>query len=462
MTDLETQCITLGIHIPTIALPRADIDLSRWAVIACDQFTQDPSYWERVAQYVGESPSMLSLIYPEVYLEKTVQETRITAIRQAMQKALAQEVLTEFRGMMYIERRTPYHPRRRGLILALDLERYDWHPEARPLIRATEGTVAERLPPRIAIRRGAPLESPHIIILIDDEKCRLLEGLESIIPRQNPTYHTELMLGAGAVTGWKLDQEKQWQFVINSLEDLYAEAMTKYGPLSAHEEPFLFAVGDGNHSLATAKAVWEEYKAQHHGEPGLMQHPARYALVEIENLYDEGIQFEPIHRLVFGSSREGLFQYLQRMPGALIQPVATIDALEQRVRQGEPGKTLYGIVCSNRQFLLSIDFEGIATVPLQETLDRLCKEQGATLDYIHGSDEIRRIVQGKTAPGKSQEPQISEGREGFSEPLGIILPPIRKESLFATVSRSGPLPRKSFSMGEGIEKRFYLECRKLF
>lgn len=459
MTDLETQCITLGIHIPTIALPRADIDLSRWAVIACDQFTQDPSYWERVAQYVGESPSMLSFIYPEVYLEKTVQETRITAIRQAMQKALAQEVLTEFRGMMYIERRTPYHPRRRGLILALDLERYDWHPEARPLIRATEGTVAERLPPRIAIRRGAPLESPHIIVLIDDEKCRLLEGLESIIPRQNPTYQTELMLGAGAVTGWKLDQEEHWQFVITTLGELYTEARTKYGPLNVPEEPFLFAVGDGNHSLATAKAVWEEYKAQHQGEPGVMQHPARYALVEIENLYDEGIQFEPIHRLVFGGSRESLFQYLRELPGATLQSLPPGSSLEERIGQGVPGKTQYGIVYGREQFILSIDFEGIATVPLQEALDRLCKETGATLDYIHGSDEVLRIVQ-----NSSRQEGTSSGNQqkSLSQPIGIILPPLGKENLFATVARSGPLPRKSFSMGEGIEKRFYLECRRLF
>ncbi|MCX7950094.1 MAG: DUF1015 domain-containing protein, partial [Treponemataceae bacterium] len=240
---------------------------------------------------------------------------------------------------------------------------------------------------------------------------------------------------------------------------LYTEARTKYGPLSAQEEPLFFAFWAGNHSLATAKAGWEEYKAQHQGEPGVMQHPARYALVEIENLYDEGIQFEPIHRLVFGGSLESLFQYLRELPGATLQSLPPGSSLEERIGQGVPGKTRYGIVYGKEQFILSIDFEGIATVPLQEALDRLCKETGATLDYIHGSDEVLRIVQ-----NASQQEGTSSGnqQESPSQPIGIILPPLGKENLFATVARSGPLPRKSFSMGEGIEKRFYLECRRLF
>ncbi len=450
-------------------LPSAGTDLEAWAVIACDQYTQDRRYWKRVEERVGAAPSMLRLIFPEIYLEDAAavgraggpegsvaalrsgrpsRSERIAGIRAAMDDYLSNGTFAApVEGLLYLERSTAHHECRRGLLLAVDLERYDWAPSARPLIRATEGTVVERLPPRMEIRRGAPLESPHVILLIDDEKESLIEGLGERARERPALYETELMLDAGTLRAWALDRESDWEYLARGLERLAEAAGKRYG--TADGEPFLYAVGDGNHSLATAKAIWEEYKEAHRGEGGLMDHPARYALVEVENIYDAGIEFEPIHRLVFGATLDEVSAALSGLPGCATRGVSGTEELDALVSDPSAEKTRYGLIAREGCVLIETDARGISTEPLQPILDRFVAAGagGRSIDYLHGSDETARV---------SLE-------EGAGAPrVGILLPPVGKSDLFATVARSGPLPRKSFSMGEASEKRFYLECRALF
>nr|AGS53293.1 uncharacterized conserved protein UCP033563 [uncultured bacterium contig00013] len=309
-------------------------------------------------------------------------------------------------------------------MLMVDLERYDWAPEARPLIRSTEGTVKERLPPRVEIRRGAPLELPHILLLIDDEDDRLIPSLGETARKSRPLYETALMMNSGAVTGWALDTEESWTALAEGLEALARKAGGRYGAMRPGEDPFLFAMGDGNHSLATAKAVWEGYKSAHAGEAGLENHPARWALVEVENLYDPGVCFEPIHRVVFGVEPPELLEALASLTSVRCTP----ESPEGRVIRVE-----------------SLSPE-IVTAGLQPLLDDFIgRRKGSSIDYIHGEEEVFRLTQ-----------------DSARRAVGLILPPVRKDGLFKTVARSGPLPRKSFSMGDAWEKRFYLECRRLF
>jgi hypothetical protein len=337
------------------------------------------------------------------------------------------------------------------LVLAIDLERYDWR-DSRTLIRSTEGTVPERLPPRMAIRRAAPLETPHILLLIDDEADYLIPALGERAKQGKPLYQTPLMLGAGAVSGWALDKEADWQALAEGLGELARRSTSRYGSpgCPAGEDPFLFAVGDGNHSLATAKAVWDEYKAAH--PEGLEQHPARYALVEVENLYDPGIAFEPIHRAIFGLSLEEVLSALAALPGFSRRGIGNAEELARLTASPAPGNR-YGLIGEGRQVLVETAATGIATEALQPLLDRLLDGQsGGAIDYIHGKDELFRIAGGAARGAAS----------GEKPAVGILLPPVKKPGLFQTVAGSGPLPRKSFSMGEAEEKRFYLECRRLF
>jgi hypothetical protein len=341
---------------------------------------------------------------------------------------------------IYLERSTPLNPRRRGVMLSIDIDAYDWAPEARPLIRATEGTVRERLPPRMGIRRGAPLEIPHALLLIDDEEDTLLPRLGEGAKRAPPLYDTPLMMDSGRVTGWALDREEDWAALARGLEGLAERARTRYGA-----PPFLYAVGDGNHSLAAAKAVWEEYKAEHAGEEGLERHSARWALVEVENLYDPGIRFEPIHRILFGAAIGDILKSLSALPGFSSRPAGNREELSRLVGDGEAAKTRYGLISGPELILVESGAPGLATAALQPLLDGLPRDHAGnpcSIDYIHGEEELFRLAGSGT--------------------VGMLLPPVKKNGLFQTVAAGGPLPRKSFSMGEAVEKRFYLECRRLF
>ncbi|MDR2500870.1 MAG: DUF1015 domain-containing protein [Treponema sp.] len=458
--DIQQRLAALGAAIPEIILPGPGLDLRRWAVIACDQFTQDRSYWAGVEEVVGDAPSTLRLIFPEVYLEEAGRETRIQRIHSAMERYIAGGTLrSPGQCAVYLERRTSWHERRRGLVLAIDLEHYDWREAAQPLIRATEGTAPERLPPRMAIRRGAPLEIPHIILLIDDEEDALLPSLGRRAQERPPLYEASFMGKAGSLTGWALDREEDWAVLAGGLETLARRSLARYagpspaGKGSAAERPFLYAVGDGNHSLAAAKALWEEVKTS--GAPAA--HGGRWALAELENLYDPGISFQPIHRILFGADARDLTEALAALPGFARYPAADRDRLSQAVKNRGAGKSRAGILSETACVLIESDAPGLLVSSLQPLLDRFIQERNRSspqapvrIDYIHGEEEVFRLV------------AEAASRPGGPPAAGLLLPPVQKGGLFETVARSGPLPRKSFSMGAAEEKRFYLECRKLF
>jgi hypothetical protein len=449
MEDIHQKLAGIGLKIPEILLPGPGIDTEKWAVIACDQFTQDQAYWEKARQQAGDAPSALNLIFPEIYLQDEGRGARINAIHQTMAAYLRDGTFAPpRRGCVYLERNTPRHGSRRGLVIALDLEQYDWDPASRPLIRTTEGTVPERLPLRMETRRGAALESPHILILIDDDKDEILPALGERAKSAAPAYQSPLMLGGGDLSGWFLEDPADWAFLAGGFEALAQRSRTRYG--AAGEVPFLFAVGDGNHSLGAAREIWKEYKKAHAGDRDLMNHPCRYALAEIENLYDPAIRFEPIHRVLFHTGLDELVKRLSILPGFSSRPAGDRAALSRLVGGRETDKNRLGLVSGDRGVLVEFDAPGLATVSLQPLLDDLVPSGGAgnnapSIDYIHGEDELFRLAANSAARA-----------------VGILLPPVKKSGLFETVARSGPLPRKSFSMGEAVEKRYYLECRALF
>jgi len=418
-------------------------------VIACDQFTQDRGFWQKVKETADGSPSTLNLIFPEVFLSDTDAPARIADIHSTMNRYLNEGVFSEPRqGFIYIERDTPFQKKRRGLIAAVDLEQYDWKSDSRPLIRCTEGTVAERLPPRMNIRRGAPVELPHILLLIDDDTDTLLPSLGGLAKKNAPVYNTPLMMESGRITGWFLDAQEEGQpsqalsLIAEKLDDLYNRSKVRY--CKGQSDPFLFAVGDGNHSLAAAKGVWEEYKAVN----GLSNHPCRYALVEIENIYDPAIQFEPIHRLIMNAGFDETVSVLSQLPDFSIRMAGSCEEAARLCAclpeaGGLSFANRFGVVCADSYALIETSAAGIATACLQPLLDSaLLNGEPFSVDYIHDEEELFRLA--------------ADRRKA-----SILLPPVKKSGLFETVARLGPLPRKSFSMGHSVEKRFYLECRKL-
>jgi hypothetical protein len=287
---------TIGIQAADILLPKHGSDLFKWATIACDQFTSQPEYWEKVRQTVGTDPSTYHLILPEVYLNTPEETTRVQSTRQAMLRYLAEGLFESYEGMIFVERSVAGRTRH-GIMLALDLEKYDFNKGSKTLIRATEGTILDRLPPRMRIREGAALEIPHILVLIDDPHQTVIEPIHAHLAKLPKVYDTDLMLGSGHLTGHFISDPALEQQIVAALERLASPSVfsSKYG-VSEDEGVLLFAVGDGNHSLATAKSIWEKIKSK----VG-MNHPARYALVELENVHDEGLAFEPIHRVIFNA-----------------------------------------------------------------------------------------------------------------------------------------------------------------
>ena len=433
-----------GLAIPHILLP-AKADISTWSVIACDQYTQDRSYWERVSATVGMNPSTLNLILPEVYLEADDKTERISAIKRTMKGYLSGNVFAdEVQECLYVERRTAYGRVRHGLVCAIDLDSYEWKPFSHALIRATEATILDRIPPRKEIRQGAPLESPHIMLLVNDPDHLFVESVGTMVKKNTPVYDGELMLGSGHVTGWAIQDDAALSAMYNALSVLKAANTDEMGA------PFLFAVGDGNHSLATAKAVWNEYREQElangKSENVLSRSPARYALVEVVNLYDSGLTFEPIHRVLFCANPSALIGFVQQRLGGTVTAFETSSALAAAV---EKSKSSFGFVFkepngSMRYDCLESAVQDLAVSRLQPELDSfLDLNAGSSIDYIHGSDEVFRLG-------------------AMDNTVAILLPPVSKDSFFAAISTLGPLPRKSFSMGEASEKRFYLECRRLF
>jgi hypothetical protein len=435
----------IGIQIPQVYLPKAGTDLSKWAVIACDQFTSEPEYWRDVEKIVGEAPSTLNLTFPEVYLEKPGGEGRIQSIQATMRKYMDEGILQPRDGLIYVER-TVAGKTRKGVVLCLDLECYDYTKGSTSLIRATEGTIVDRLPPRIKIRQGAAMELPHILVLIDDPNHTVIEPLSKAKSKFKKLYDFELMLNSGHLTGYAVNTESETK-VVEALRAL-AKPETfaaKYG-IGKDQPVLLFAMGDGNHSLATAKAIWEKVKQQ----VG-MDHPSRYALVEIENVHDEGLEFEPIHRVLFNIKTD-LFAALEKTFGANLKytPVASANEMVKRVDapRAEGEKQAIGLVGAGRlrEFGVIEIAHPSSNLPvgtLQPFLDAFMKDGGAEKnDYVHGTDVVERLA-------------LQPGNAGF------YLPGMHKSDLFKTVILDGALPRKTFSMGEAREKRFYMEARKI-
>ncbi|HEX9013955.1 MAG TPA: DUF1015 domain-containing protein [Anaerolineaceae bacterium] len=432
----------IGIQIPQVFLPRPGLDLQKWGVIACDQFTSEPEYWQAVEQAVGEAPSAYQLILPEVYLGQEDEPARITSIQTAMRRYIEEGLLVPQDGMIYVERTTAPGKTRRGLVLALDLERYDFNKGSQSLIRATEGTIIERLPPRIKIREGAPLELPHILVLIDDPAGTVIEPVNAVKGSLKPLYDFDLMLGSGHLSGWLVDRPEVEDRIVSALTAL-ADPQTfrqKYG-VGSEQSVLLFAMGDGNHSLATAKAIWEKMKPQ----VG-MDHPARYALVEIENVHDAGLHFEPIHRVLFGVKRDPVEAICQKF-GDHARYTLTADAAEmvRLVDQVAAGVQRIGVIQPGKTGVVEITNppSNLPVGSLQAFLDEFLKDGGAEkIDYVHGEDVVTRLG---SQPGKA----------------GFYLPAMNKSDLFKTVILDGALPLKTFSMGEAREKRFYVEARKI-
>ena len=412
-----------------ILLPKRDmIEQGRWATIACDQFTSELSYWQSAAEVVGNAPSTLHMMLPEVYLEQTA--ARLHAIHAAMEEALSSHLICHENAMVALERIQSDGRVRRGLVAQIDLEYYDYTKGAASLIRATEGTVIERIPPRVAVRRDAMLEMPHVMLLIDDPDKTVLEPLfdASAAEEREIAYDTDLMLGGGHIRGSFLTEQEQSR-VLTALDALITpEAMAaRYG--DATLAPLLFAVGDGNHSLATAKASFEEIKAAI-GTEAAASHPARYALVEIVNLHDEALSFEPIYRVMFGVDPadvlDGLRAYAAKLSGtAAPQSVHCIGAFEaQDVTVEHPVQQL-------------------TVGTLQAFIDDYLKTHPeASVDYIHGEDSTAALANAPDA-------------------IGFLFDGMEKSQLFRTVIYDGALPRKTFSMGHARDKRYYMECRKI-
>ncbi len=443
----------LGLRIPEILLPK-NIDVSTWSVIACDQYTQDKEYWKKVEQTASGKPSTLNLILPEVYLNDSDKPERIKKIRQAMKDYLAGDVFdAPKKAFVYLERKTAFGRMRKGLVAQIDLETYEWKPFSKANIRATEATIVDRIPPRKEIRKGAQLELPHIMLLVNDKEDVLVGGSGAAVKNKAPLYQGNLMSNGGSITGWALESESEIETVTKALNKI-AESNT-----AADGSTFLFAVGDGNHSLATAKAVWDEYKAELIAggatEKDLAENPVRFALIEIVNIYDKGLTFEPIHRVVFNADSEKMISVLEeKLGGKQVEASSKEEMIEAVKKSNANFGFAYKKNGNQKYVILKTEIKELAVSKLQPALDEYLKTVPSTgsgnavaggmeIDYIHGTEDVLEL--GTKDNG-----------------TGILLPPIAKESFFETIGKTGPLPRKSFSMGEADEKRFYLECRKLF
>jgi hypothetical protein len=435
----------LGIQVADILLPKESIDLEKWAVIACDQYTSQPEYWQKVREFVGDSPSTLNMILPEVYLGTPAEADLIRSTQATMRRYLSENLLVCHEGMLLVERSVDGKTRH-GLMVALDLDRYDFSKGSQSLIRATEGTILERLPPRMRIREGAPIELPHIMVLIDDPERTVIEPLVTVKDQLPCLYDTNLMMGSGHLRGWQVASQAHEDQVIQALRRLAdPERFRQHYQVGPDKGVLLLAVGDGNHSLATAKSIWEKIKPQL--SPAERQaHPARFALVEVENVHDTGLAFEPIHRVLFGVHQDWKTA-LEKAYGSRMRysKAAKVEEMMAEVNRPQGDEQIFGVVTPEETGVIAIrePSSNLAVGTLQAFLDEWIKSGGADqIDYVHGNEVLSQLA---TRPGN----------------LGFYLPPMDKNALFKTVILDGALPRKTFSMGEAHEKRFYMESRRI-
>ena len=402
-------------------------DMTKWSVVACDQYTSEPEYWNEVTKIVGDAPSTLNLTLPEIYLEESDVNERIKRINENMDKLLEEDFFNELEdSMIYLERTQSDGKVREGLMGIVDLEDYSYEVGSQTLIRATEKTVIERIPPRVKVRENAKLELPHIMILIDDEKKDIIESLKNKVTETDVVYDFDLMKNGGHIKGYKLNGE-----VINEIntklenladKDYFEKKYNVYD-----KGILLFAMGDGNHSLATAKACYENLKKTM-SEEEYLNHPARYALVELVNLHSSALEFEAINRVVFDVDSKKLVEELTKY--YTINEKGNGQEFELITSDGV--KKLY----------IENPKSNIAVGSIQIFLDEYLKNNSGKIDYIHGDDVTKEL----TLKGNN---------------VGFIFKPMKKEELFRTVILDGALPRKTFSMGHSYDKRYYLEARKI-
>lgn len=397
-----------------ILIPQ-ECDFQKWSVVACDQFTSQRDYWKNLEEFVGDAPSTLNLIFPEVYLEDDDADTRIAKINETMKEYLDGGVFKTLKDSVVLTKRsTAEGVYRLGLVCAVDLEDYCFTHPSNALIRSTEGVVPERIPPRLKIRQDALVELPHIMLLIDDRQKSVIEPLFESREQFDLLYDFDLNMGGGHLTGYRVPSA----LVLDKFDEYEKSVQTLYG---GQKNDFIFAVGDGNHSLATAQAHWNNVK-QGLSEEEKENHPARYALCEIENLHDDGIKFEPIHRFVFGAGED--FE----------------EFMQSKLSGGARVKT-FG---RNREGVLNVPANSAQAIrDIQNAIDAYLKENTAcSVDYIHGEDHLLGLL--KTHDG-----------------VAILMPKIEKNDLFAYVLKNGTLCRKAFSMGEAEEKRYYFESKRI-
>ena len=402
-------------------------DMTKWSVVACDQYTSEPEYWNEVTKIVGDAPSTLNLTLPEIYLEESDVNERIKRINENMDKLLEEDFFNELEdSMIYLERTQSDGKVREGLMGIVDLEDYSYEVGSQTLIRATEKTVIERIPPRVKVRENAKLELPHIMILIDDEKKDIIESLKNKVTETDVVYDFDLMQNGGHIKGYKLNSD-----VINEIGTKLEKLADKdyfEKKYNVHDKGILlFAMGDGNHSLATAKACYENLKKTMSKEEYL-NNPARYALVELVNLHSSALEFEAINRVVFDVDSKKLVEELTKY--YTINEKGNGQEFELVTSDGV--KKLY----------IENPKSNIAVGSIQMFLDEYLKNNSGKIDYIHGDDVTKELT--------------SKGNN-----VGFIFKPMKKEELFRTVILDGALPRKTFSMGHSYDKRYYLEARKI-
>lgn len=409
-----------------ILLPK-NTDMTKWSVVACDQYTSEPEYWNDVEKIVGDAPSTLKLTLPEIYLEDENVSERIAKINSNMKALLDEDFFNEYKdSMIYLERTQSDGKIREGLIGVVDLEAYSYEKGAETPIRATEKTVIERIPPRVKIRENAPLELPHIMILIDDDKKQIIENLKNKVSEDDIVYDFDLMKNGGHVKGYLLNEETMDE-VDKGLKELAdKEVFAKKYDVN-NKEVLLFAMGDGNHSLATAKACYEKLK-ETMSEEEYLNNPARYALVELVNLHSPALEFEAINRVIFNTEPEKL-----------------LNSLKEYYQINKDGNGQEIEVITNdvdEKWYIENPKSNIAVGSIQIFLDEYLKNNEGKIDYIHGEETTKNLAK-------------QRGNVGF------IFEAMPKNELFKTVILDGSLPRKTFSMGHSYDKRYYLESRKI-
>ncbi len=430
---ISEKLLKYGVKTPDILLPKKDVDTRKWAVVACDQYTSQPEYWESLSEEVGNAPSTLRIIYPEVYLESGDKEKIISSINEKMNEYLEEGIFDEYRDSFILVERTTESGTRYGLMLALDLEAYSYAKDSKTLIRATEGTILSRIPPRKEIRKDAPIEVPHIMVLISDKDRKIIEPLRDRRNELSVVYDSDLNKNGGHLKGYLVNSDRDREAILTGFESLY----NALDP----ENPLLFAMGDGNHSLATAKSCWEDIKPTL-SEEERKNHPARFALVEIENIFDPGLLFEPIHRVFFNIDMDTFDSILSAFCSSFRkEKVACRNCMKKGVN--EKGQH-FGLNCGDEFYVYTVEGgeKAIAAGTIQLVIDRMLEEKKGEVDYIHGTDVT-----------------IELGAKKGN--LGIILPDVSKDNFFSDMLKDGAYPRKTFSIGHANEKRYYMEARKI-